>query len=139
MTCARRVVQEERLVRCDRLGVADEFDGLVGQVLGEVITLFGRLRLVHHVVVVDQIGIPLVRLSAQEAVPALETAADGQFRRVEAKFISSSGHRCHLPTMYVFQPASPRISAIVPFSGGWCRSRSEPDRRLVMHAMLLRV
>src|SRR5919198_1466968 len=33
-------------------------------------------------------------------------------------FISSDGHRCHLPSMYVFQPRSPRTSAIVAHSKG---------------------
>ncbi len=72
VTCARRVVQEERLLRRDRLGIADELDRLVGQVLGEVVALLGRLRLVDGVVVVDQLGIPLARLRAQEPVPPLE-------------------------------------------------------------------
>jgi hypothetical protein len=38
---ARRVVQEERLVRRDRLRVLDELDGLVGDVGGEVVSLLG--------------------------------------------------------------------------------------------------
>ena len=68
-------VEEERLVRCDRLGVTDELERLVGEILGEVVALVRRLRLVDHVVVVDQVGIPLVRLGAEEPVPALEAAA----------------------------------------------------------------
>jgi len=36
----RRVVQEERLVRRDGLGVPDELDRLVGDVIGQVVTLF---------------------------------------------------------------------------------------------------
>ena len=69
---AGRVVQEERLVRRDRLGVLDELQRLVGQVLGQVIALGRGLRLVHRVVVIDQVRIPLVGLRPQEPVPALE-------------------------------------------------------------------
>jgi len=36
---AGRVVEEERLVRRDRLGVLDELQRLIGQVLGQVIAL----------------------------------------------------------------------------------------------------
>ena len=64
----------------------------------------------------------------------------GQFRRVEARFISTVGHRCHLPTMYVFQPSSPRISDSIPFSGGIVPlAFRKPLDASVMHAMLLRV
>ena len=64
----------------------------------------------------------------------------GQFRLVDARFISSSGHRCHLPTMYVFQPSSPRISDNMPFSGGIVPlALGNPIAASVMHAMLLRV
>ena len=72
---ARRVVEEERLLRSDRFRVPDELQRLVRDVLGQVVTLLGRPRLVDQVVVVDQIGIPLIRLGAEEAVPALESTA----------------------------------------------------------------
>ena len=39
MRGTRRVVQEERLVRCNRLRVLDELQCLVGEVIGEVVTL----------------------------------------------------------------------------------------------------
>lgn len=64
----------------------------------------------------------------------------GQLRREEARFISASGHRCHLPTMYVFQPASARISWIWPFSGGITPlAFGNPLAHSVMHAMPFRV
>ena len=72
---AGRVVQEERLVRRDRLGVLDELQRLVGEVLGQVVALLRRLRLVDRVIVVDQVRVPLVGLGAQEPVPALEPPA----------------------------------------------------------------
>ena len=50
----------------------DHRDGLVGQVLGEVIALLRGVRLFDVVVVLDQVGIPLVGLAAEEAVEAVE-------------------------------------------------------------------
>ena len=72
---ARRVVEEERLLGGDRLGVLDELERLVGDVLAEVVALLGRARRVDGVVVVDEVRIPLVGLGAEEAVEALEAAA----------------------------------------------------------------
>src|SRR5882757_1971798 len=55
-------------------------------------------------------------------------------------FISSSGQRCHLPTMYVFHPSSPKISESIPFSGGMVPlALGKPTAASVIHAMLLRV
>ena len=71
---AGRVVQEERLVRRDGLGVLDELQRLVGQVLGEVVALFRKLWLVDRVVVVHQVRVPLIGLRAQEPVEPLEPA-----------------------------------------------------------------
>ena len=48
---------------------------LVDQVFGQVIALLRRLRRLNLMVVVDQVGIILVRVAAQESVIALETAA----------------------------------------------------------------
>jgi hypothetical protein len=48
-------MQVERLVRGDLLGVGDELDGLVGQVLGQVISLLRGARRLDLVVVVDQV------------------------------------------------------------------------------------
>ena len=47
-------------------------DGLVGQVLAQVVAVLGPARRLDVVVVVDQIGGPLVGLALQEAVVALE-------------------------------------------------------------------
>ena len=49
-------------------------DRLVDQVLAEVVTLLGRARRLHLVVVVHQVRIPLAGVTAQEAVEALEAA-----------------------------------------------------------------
>src|ERR1700743_550109 len=69
------VVQEERLVRGDHLGVLDELERLVGDVVGQVITLLRGARLADRVVVVDQVRVPLVGLRAEEPVAPRDTAA----------------------------------------------------------------
>ena len=77
--CVRRAgaeMQEERLVRGHLLGVGDEGDGVIGQVLGQVIALRRATRRLHLVVVVDQLGIPLAGVAAQEPVEAVETAPE---------------------------------------------------------------
>ncbi len=68
-------VHEEGLVGRHLLGVGDEADGLVHQVFGDVVAFFRRLGRLHLVVVVDQFGVVLVGLAAQEAVEALKAAA----------------------------------------------------------------
>ena len=83
-----RVIEEERLVRGDRLGVADELDRLVRDVDRQVVALLRGLRLIHRMVVVDEIRIPLVRLGAEEPVPALEPAA--------ARPVAPGGREVHL-------------------------------------------
>ena len=74
MVGARREVEEERFVGRDLFEVGDEFDGLVGQIDGEVITLLGRLRRLDLMVVEDQVGIVLMGVAAEEAVVAVEPA-----------------------------------------------------------------
>ena len=69
------VVEEVRLVRRHRLGVLDELERLVGDVVGQVIALFRGARRVHRVVVVDQVRVPLVGLGAEEAVEPLGSPA----------------------------------------------------------------
>jgi len=96
---AERVVEEERLVGRDHLRVRDELDRLVGEVLSEVVPLGRDFGWSTGVVVVDQVRIPLVGLGPEEPVPALEPPSGGPVPPVEATFISTVGHRCHLPTM----------------------------------------
>ena len=67
-------VQVERLVGIDLFGVGDELDRLVGEVLGQVVALLGAPRRLDLVVVVDELGVPLARVAAEEAVVALEPA-----------------------------------------------------------------
>ena len=72
---ARREVDEERLVRRQRLLLADPGDRLVGHVLHQVVALFGRLRHLDRRGAFEKCRIPLVRLSADEAVEVFEAAA----------------------------------------------------------------
>ena len=69
-------VQVERLARVDLLGVGDELDRPVDQILGEVVSLLRRARRLDLVVVVHEVGIPLTRVAPEEAVEALEPATE---------------------------------------------------------------
>ena len=73
---ARREIEEERAVRPDRLRVVHEPDSPVDQVLGQVVSIFGAPRLVHGVIVVDQLGVELVGLAVEEAVEPVEAALE---------------------------------------------------------------
>src|SRR5687768_5753327 len=75
MCRTRGVVDEEWLVRHQRLLLADPFDGAVGHVLGEVIALLrGPIRLDRNRVPVDGGGV-LIGLPPDEAVEMLEAVA----------------------------------------------------------------
>jgi hypothetical protein len=69
-------VHEERLVGRDHLRVLDELDRLVGQVGREVVAVLRAAPAARPGGCRRQVGIPLVRLAAEEAVEALEAAAD---------------------------------------------------------------
>src|SRR4029450_11653040 len=74
---AGREVHEEGLVGRERLLLRDPGHGLVGHVLHEVVTLFGRLlRLARRGALVQR-RVPLVRPAADEPVEVLEAAAAG--------------------------------------------------------------
>ena len=54
--------------------VRDEADRLVGEIGREMIALFGGLRRLDLMIVVDQVGILLIGVAAEEPVVALEAA-----------------------------------------------------------------
>ena len=90
-------MQVERLVRCDLLGVGDELDRLVRQVLGQVVALLWRPRRLDLVVVVDQVRVPLAGVTAQEAVEALESrgpAASGRTVRPPIRIPRAADGTC---------------------------------------------
>ena len=69
-------VEEERLVDVDRTEVADPVDGMVHQVLGQVVALLRRGRRGHLVVVRHQCRHELVGLPLEEPVEALEAPTE---------------------------------------------------------------
>ena len=71
MVGARAEPQVPRLVRLSLLGVAEELERLVGQVLGQVVAVSGQVGLIDVVVVLGEVRIPLVRLPAHEPVEAV--------------------------------------------------------------------
>ena len=73
---AGRVVEEERLVRCVDVGVLDELDRTVGEVDVEVVALVGRRRRADRMVVVGEVGKPLVGRAGHEPVEPLEAAPE---------------------------------------------------------------
>ena len=66
------VVQIEGLIWGIDVGVLDELDGLVGEIGAQVIAVLGLGGLIDIVVVVDQLGIPLIGVSPEEPVVTLE-------------------------------------------------------------------
>ena len=79
-------IHEPGLFGIDLVVVADELDSIVGQVLREVVSLFRRVRRIDRVIVVNQVGIPVVGLATEESVVALK-AASGR---------PSAARRCHV-------------------------------------------
>ena len=74
---AQGEVQEERLARRPLLLVLHHADRLVGQVLTQVIALFGPAGRLDVVVVADEVRGPVVGVALQEPVVALEAEAEG--------------------------------------------------------------
>ena len=72
MARAESQVHEEGFVSVDGAQIGDHSLRLVDQVLGEVVAVLPRARGVDLVVVAHQGGRELVRLTAEEPVPALE-------------------------------------------------------------------
>ena len=71
----RAQVHEPRLVRRGRAVIAQEADGVVGQIFRQVIALFGAGRGVDRLVVPHQGGKPLVGHPVEETVEPVEPAA----------------------------------------------------------------
>ena len=117
---ARGEVDEERLVRHQRLLLTDPLDRPIGHVLGEVVPLLrGPVRLDRHGVPVDRRR-PLVRLGADEAVEVLEPAAPGRPRIERA-------HRAGLPHRH--------LVALAELGGGVAvQLQRLRQRRLVLRA-----
>ena len=72
----RGVIHVEGLVRRVDVRILDEFNGFIGQVAAQVVALLWRAGRFHGVVVVGQLGEPLVGFAAQEAVKTFEAAPE---------------------------------------------------------------
>ena len=90
----RREVDEERLVRHQRLLLADPAHTVVREILGEVVALLRRRRRLDRCRAVVQRRIPLVVLAADESVELLEPAT-ARRPRVERP------HRRRLPDRHL--------------------------------------
>ena len=71
---------EPRLRRVRRLLIAQHPERLVGEILREVIPLFRRRRLIDELVVLHQIGIPVVGLAAEEPIEPIEPLLERPLR-----------------------------------------------------------
>src|SRR4029453_9224213 len=70
------VIEEERLLRIERVQLIEIGDGLVGHVGGEVVVGIADVRVDARGVAVE-IGLPLIGLAAVEAVEIFEAHAAG--------------------------------------------------------------
>ena len=75
MAGAAGPIHEERLVGLERLLIAQPLDGVVGQVLAEVILLAGRVIGMDHGRVAHEVRLVLRRLAGEEAVEVFEAVA----------------------------------------------------------------
>ena len=89
---ARREVHEERLVRNQRLLLTHPRDGVVGQVLGEVVAVLRPTPRLHRRRALIQRWMPLVGLAADEPEEVLEPAA-ARGPRIERSHRAGLVHR----------------------------------------------
>ena len=123
----------------DLLGVGNEFDRLVGQVLAQVVALLGRLGRLDLVVVVDQFGVILVGITAQEAIVALEAAPQRPAVVGSSGGLLLGGQEVILAEhvgVVALQQQHLREEAVLERDDGRC-SRGSRWRTSVMHAMPL--
>ena len=122
---ARRVVEEERLLRRDRLGVLDELDRLVGEVLGEVVALLRRAS-AGRPGGCRRPGRDTTGSSRRRGTrtSARSRGRVGQLRRVEARFISSSGRGATCRPCRCSSRARRGSPRACRSRAGSCRSRS---------------
>jgi hypothetical protein len=73
---ARAEIQEERLGIVDDPHVSDTRDGLIDEILGEVVAVGDRCRRLNQMIVSDQRRGELVGLAGHESVEALEAATE---------------------------------------------------------------
>ena len=121
---ARREVHEERLVRHERLLLADPADSVVGQVFGEVVALLRGLRRLDRGEALVERGVPLVVLAADEAIEIFEPAAPG-------RPVVERAHRAGLPDRDLMTLSELRRGIAVQLEGlGQWRHRVRPQGRI---------
>ena len=124
MGCAGREVHEERLVRHERLLLADPADGMVGEVFGEVVALLRGLRRLDRGEALIEGGVPLVVLAADEAIEVFEPAAPG-------RPVVERAHRARLPDRDLVTLSELRRGIAVQLEGlGQWRHRVRPQGRI---------
>jgi hypothetical protein len=122
MGCARREVDEERLVGREGLLLADPADRLVRHVLREVVSLFGRILRLHRSRAFVDRWVVLVGLARDEPVEVLEPSASGRPRIERA-------HRARLPHRHLVALAELRRRiAVEPQRLRERRTAVRPDR-----------
>src|SRR5262245_35370394 len=72
---AGRKIQEEWFIGRYLFAIGNELNGFVGEVFGEVITLLWCFRRINLMVIVNQVWIILMRVTAKKSVVTLETSA----------------------------------------------------------------
>mmetsp|Transcript_24964 Transcript_24964/g.51328 ORF Transcript_24964/g.51328 Transcript_24964/m.51328 type:complete len:226 (+) Transcript_24964:1585-2262(+) len=95
MGAPRGEVDEKRPVRGQRPIVADELDGLVSEVFGEMIALLRSIGRLNGVGILEEPRLVLRRLTSQEAVEVAETEACGIL--VEGPCLEKIVHRGVVP------------------------------------------
>ena len=136
------VVQEERLIGRGDVGVLDELDGLVGQVGAQVIAFLRLLGLLDGVVVVGQLREPLIGFAAQEAVVALEAAAQrpavigagggGVLGRRQVPLADAEGVVAFLQQHLAdHAPVEGQDAVVAGVAGGGLGDRRQPERVVV--------
>ena len=106
---AQREVQEERFAGRALLLVAHHSDGLVRQVLAEVVPLLGPAGGLGVVVVAHQVGRPVVGVPLEEPVVAFESHPEGPRVEGPGGRALPAWVRCHFPTARVEYPWSRRM------------------------------
>ena len=142
MSCARGVVQEERLIGCGDVSVLDELDRLVGQVAAQVVAFLRLPGLLDRVVVIGQLWEPLVGFAAQKTVVALEAAPErpavvgtgcrGVFGGRQVPLADTEGVVAFLQQHLAdHAPVEGQHAVVAGVTGGGLGNRGQPDRMVI--------
>jgi len=129
MARGERQEREPRLVGGDGLVIREEGDRLIDDVLGEVIALLGKLRLIDGLAIEVELRVPLAAIAAEKSVEAIETEHGpvGQRSYGPAALVSSDAVLCHLPSANEVYPWLCSIAAMAALS--WADGRCSRGTR----------